>query len=117
MESLLFVWKKLKMSQRTSGIYKILNAPFFYELTQNFFWKKDQNVSSIVEKTQKETFDIYLKKRALIINKSESKFRNEFIIDSIDTYSYYEALRKLVLYQDFQNLGNEQKVTYSKMFF
>ena len=30
------------MSQKTSGIYKILNAPFLYELTQNLFWRKEK---------------------------------------------------------------------------
>jgi SAM-dependent methyltransferase len=31
---------KIEMSEKTTGIYKLLSAPFIYELVQNIFWKK-----------------------------------------------------------------------------
>lgn len=35
------------MSEKTTGIYRILNAPFLYELTQNLFWRKGKRLEFI----------------------------------------------------------------------
>ena len=84
-----------------------------YYYYKKSLWNREEKLSLIPNMMQAEAFSYYLNERSIAIRESERKFRNEYINSPDKMISYYQAINKLLTHQEFQLLGNEEKVINS----
>jgi len=86
---------------------KIIN----YSIAEYFFYKKS-NWELFPKKKAITLLLNYAESRNKFIQDSEQKFQQKKVKSRVELISYYEAMRKLLTIEEFQNLNPEDKVVF-----